>query len=209
MALLGTCIVINPILLTCLGITLWTSYIYPHPPIYPQPPAHPHHPPHPYPHPRLQPHPTPPNHPVMISFDQQAMIWMIDIERSFEVNTCVCTMRSVGPVLINSVSNLYIGHLTVYLQSSGARQKQFSISTKHALDIPCSESLLIGFNQVWCSIVAHLSLLTHWGWDKMEAISQKTLSNAFSLMKILEFRLKIHWSLFLRVQVMILQHWFR
>ena len=47
-------------------------------------------------------------------------------------------------------------------------------------------------------------LLTHWGWDKMAAISQTTLSNAFSWMKILEFRFRFHWSLFPRVQ-----HWFR
>ena len=38
--------------------------------------------------------------------------------------------------------------------------------------------------------------LTHWGRDKMAAISQTTLSNAFSWMKMLEFWLKFHWSLF-------------
>ena len=32
--------------------------------------------------------------------------------------------------------------------------------------------------------------LTHWGWDKMDAISQKTLSNAFSWMTLLDFWLK-------------------
>ena len=51
-------------------------------------------------------------------------------------------------------------------------------------------------------------LLTHWGRDKMAAISQTTLSNAFSWMKILEFRWKFHWSLFLRVLLTIFQHWF-
>ena len=51
--------------------------------------------------------------------------------------------------------------------------------------------------------------LTHWGRDKMDATSQTTLSNAFSWMKLLEFWLKIHWSLFLRVQLTILQHCFR
>ena len=50
--------------------------------------------------------------------------------------------------------------------------------------------------------------LTHWGRDKMAAFSQTTLSNAFSWMKILKFRLKIHWSLFLRVLLTIFQHWF-
>ena len=50
--------------------------------------------------------------------------------------------------------------------------------------------------------------LTHWSRDKMAAFSQTTLSNAFSWMKILEFRLKFHWSLFLRVLSTIFQHWF-
>ena len=47
--------------------------------------------------------------------------------------------------------------------------------------------------------------LTQWGWDKM----QRVLSNAFSSMKMLEFQLKIHWSLFLWVQLTISQHWFK
>ena len=51
--------------------------------------------------------------------------------------------------------------------------------------------------------------LTHWGRDNMAAISQTTLSNAFSWKKMLEFRLKFHWSLFIRVQWTIFQHWFR
>ena len=33
-------------------------------------------------------------------------------------------------------------------------------------------------------------ILTHWGQDKMAAVSQTTLSNAFSWMKMLEFRLR-------------------
>ena len=51
--------------------------------------------------------------------------------------------------------------------------------------------------------------LTHWGRDKMAAISQTIFSNAFSWMKMFEFWLKFHWSLFLRVQLIIFQHWFR
>ena len=42
----------------------------------------------------------------------------------------------------------------------------------------------------------------------MADFSQTTLSNAFSWMKILEFRLQIHWSLFLRVLLTTFQHWF-
>ena len=51
--------------------------------------------------------------------------------------------------------------------------------------------------------------LTHWGRDQIDAILQTTLSNAFSWMKILEFRLRFHWSLFLWVQLTIIQHWLR
>ena len=43
----------------------------------------------------------------------------------------------------------------------------------------------------------------------MAAISQTTLSIAFSWMKMLEFRLNFHWSLFLRAQLTIFHHWFR
>ena len=62
---------------------------------------------------------------------------------------------------------------------------------------------------VTCFLVAvsfffHLHL-THWGREKMDAISQTTFSSAFSWMKMFEFRLKFHWSLFLGVQL-IFQH---
>ena len=53
-----------------------------------------------------------------------------------------------------------------------------------------------------------LNCLTHWGRDEMDAISQTTFSNAFSWMKILKFRIKCHWSLFLRVLLTIFQHRF-
>ena len=52
-------------------------------------------------------------------------------------------------------------------------------------------------------------LLIHWGREKMDAISQTMLSNTFSWMKMSWFRLKFHWGLFLRVQLMTSQHWFR
>ena len=55
----------------------------------------------------------------------------------------------------------------------------------------------------------HLVLVTHWDRNKIAAVSQTTLSNAFSWMKMLEFRLRFHWSLFLRVQLTIFQYWFR
>ena len=43
--------------------------------------------------------------------------------------------------------------------------------------------------------------LTHWGWDKVDAISQTAFSSAFSWIKMPELWLNFHWSLFLRVQL--------
>ena len=51
--------------------------------------------------------------------------------------------------------------------------------------------------------------LTHWGRDEIDAILQTTSSSAFSWMKMFEFLSKVHWSLFLRVELTIFQHWFR
>ena len=51
--------------------------------------------------------------------------------------------------------------------------------------------------------------LSHWGRDKVADIFQTTFSNGFSWMKMFEFRLKFHWSLFPRVQLTIFQQWFR
>ena len=54
-----------------------------------------------------------------------------------------------------------------------------------------------------------LSMLTHWGRDNMATIFQTTFSYAFSWMKMNDIRLKFHWSLYLRFQLPIFQHWFR
>ena len=59
------------------------------------------------------------------------------------------------------------------------------------------------------AVFSYWPMLTHWGRDKMNAISQTTFSNAFSSMKMFEFWLKFHCSLFLRVKLTIFQHWFR
>ena len=52
-------------------------------------------------------------------------------------------------------------------------------------------------------------LLTHWGRDKMAAVSQTTVWNAFSWMKMYQIWLRFHWSVIRREQITIFQHWFR
>ena len=70
-------------------------------------------------------------------------------------------------------------------------------------------------NVVWqmpsCMLPLKIALisLTHWGRDKMAAIFQTTFSNGFSWMKMYEFWLTFHWSLFLRIKSTIFRHWFR
>ena len=59
----------------------------------------------------------------------------------------------------------------------------------------------------WCSGL--FLALTHWGQDKMATMSQTALSNVFSWMKILEFRLRFQWILFLRFDSTIFYHWLR
>ena len=66
-----------------------------------------------------------------------------------------------------------------------------------------------GIKEVNNTCTQKLLVLTHWGWDKMATISQTTFSNTFIWMKMFEFWLKFHWSLFLGVQLTIFQHWFR
>ena len=60
--------------------------------------------------------------------------------------------------------------------------------------------------------ILHLALacrLSHLPLDKMAAILQTTSSNAFSWKKSYVFWFEFHWSLFLRVQLTMCQHWFR
>ena len=72
-------------------------------------------------------------------------------------------------------------------------------------------SWLAQYQSMWSSYSMQMcyGMLTHWGRDKMATVSQTTLSNAFSWMKMLEFLLRFHWSLFLWIQLTIFQHWFR
>ena len=51
--------------------------------------------------------------------------------------------------------------------------------------------------------------LTYWGRDKMSDIIQTTFSDTFSWLKMFEFQIQFHLSLFLRVQLTTKQHRFR
>ena len=83
-------------------------------------------------------------------------------------------------------------------------------------DIKCNYMFMFPLKNLARKGLIHLlfshstaAALTHWGRDQIDAISQTTFSNAFSRMKMNEFRLGFHWSLFLRFELTIFQHWFR
>ena len=96
---------------------------------------------------------------------------------------------------------------------------RFSLVTGHGIvylqywsDIwcwSCMNILLIFMSVLSLNGVDGHILWTHWGRDKMADIFQTTFSNAFCWMKMYEFRLKFHWSLFLRVKLTIFQLWYR
>ena len=88
------------------------------------------------------------------------------------------------------------------LASNGARPSTGMVMVSKSNILPPQFQLLISSTFSLSRVI----ILTHWGRDKMAAISQTTLSNVFSWMKMFEFRLKFHWSLFPRVQFTIFQH---
>ena len=94
-----------------------------------------------------------------------------------------------------------------------------SITQKHlritnmTIAVKC-ETLCIFLGCIGCNLYVlrewKLSVsLTHSSLHKMAATSQTILSGAFSWMKNFVFWLKFYWRLFLRVQLAIIQHWFR
>ena len=83
-------------------------------------------------------------------------------------------------------------------------EKDYSLSSKSIYTVAFATCLTTFFSMVQIGQI--VQLLTHWGRYKMAAISQTILSNSFSWMKMLEFRLKFHRNLFHRVQFTIFQH---
>ena len=73
-----------------------------------------------------------------------------------------------------------------------------------------SQKRAIPNQEKWPWLVGNDPLvLTHRNRDKTAGTFQTTFSIAFSWIKMYDFRLKFHWSLFLRVKLTILQQWFR
>ena len=126
------------------------------------------------------------------------MLWGCIIVR--EVPLMKFDLNSLGPCLV-----LLTAKWLIFRYDMSVQDHLISISggvTWNLTHIPLNDILLD-------DLQAGCNGLTHWGRDKMADIFQTTFSSAFSWMKMFEFRLKFHWSLFLRVQLTIFQHWFR
>ena len=95
------------------------------------------------------------------------------------------------------------------ITSTNANYQLYPKSTKLYLKIKITKIKWKMSSAKFGSHCVGLNALTNWGPDKIAAISQTTFSNAFSWMKIYEFRLRCQWSSFLRVQLTIFEHWFR
>ena len=66
-----------------------------------------------------------------------------------------------------------------------------------------------GWTGIFMMMSWHGKVLTHWGRDNMAANFLVKFSNAFSLIKINKFSIKISLKFVPRVQLTIFKHWFR
>ena len=131
---------------------------------------------------------------VIMMMMMMMMMMMIDIIISSDRRSNISSISSI-------VINITIAIVIIILLAALNALRMWCHCVRYA------KQLHRIFTQTDLNIV--LLLLTHWGRTKMAAIFQTTFSRAFSSMKMLDFRLKFHWSLFLRVQLPIFQHWFR
>ena len=132
-------------------------------------------------------------------------IWLIDV---WIYNRRWLTTRHNNPFQQWSFSNenniyVYCSDLLIFLWRNNHLPCQLNI------ELDTLKWLLAHVLSAKWQAVARDWNLTHWGRDKMAAIFQTTFSNEFLWMKMYEFRLSFHWSLFLGFQLTIFQHWFR
>ena len=135
---------------------------------------------------------------------------------------CVSISATKLCAYLEGYTNIIHSNISRYCTQQGDYHIHKSMHNKKSITIPYRRALqtwgsdlqnkLYGYLCVRQEAVRSLHIichLTHWGRDKMAAISQTTFSNGFSWMKMYGFWLTFHWSLFLGVQLTIFQHWFR
>ena len=137
-----------------------------------------------------------------MGWSQTIYIYIYIYNRAYHWNAKVVTLTIFSSRAASKVVIITTSFVIMTTSSTASDEKFVNVTTllfQWLIDSLTAIALIVVW-MVW---------LTHWGRDKMAAVSQTTLSNAFSWMKMLEFRLRFHWSLFLRVQLTIIQHSFR
>ena len=156
----------------------------------------------------------------MFPFDDVIM-WPIFVTESFHIHwNHLYYMVYMQPILIKmrelyTYRTLYCFSLCLHMPSYSTYSTASHQETRYW--IPEYEDMVFAllplikphFVQNGRRNMAVLRDLTHWDRDKITTIFQTTFSNVFSWIKMYEFRLRFHWSLFLRVQSTIFRHWFR
>ena len=141
-----------------------------------------------------------------------SLFWCWECNHKFDILNPCCVLRHDGVIKWNGnspVTNEFLSQMAVTQSFVGFFDLRLKIrlnkqscrrwfeTPSHTLWRHCNVNAN-EFNLA-CHLGDHYSTycpcalsLTHWGRDKMTAILQPTLTNAFSWMKIFEFRLKFH-----------------
>ena len=119
-----------------------------------------------------------------------------------EWSCCFCTMILILSILYQNTRTLFQGilkfHPVMHWHISSACRCVMVTRTDNPYRGTIPQIQRRRLNKTKAKL--HMLLnLTHWGRDKMAAVLQTALSYAFSWVKMSEFRLRFHWSLFLRV----------
>ena len=142
------------------------------------------------------------------------LIRKLDMIISWVIDTCVLISRKEIYIHIKNPYRRIKGYICIQTCKHFASIIRAKINVTINRNKTWSRFFWSQMSNEWNIIMERMTtwihfILTHWGRDKMDAISQTTFSSAFSWMKMFEFQLKCDWSLFLRAQLTIFQHWFR
>ena len=151
--------------------------------------------------------------------------WIIVNKHKSYETTCQCRRRNGFTEVWFQISTCHIlafhhqraciNILYIYQQEALTRIKWRILKTKYHSNPTicvwgiCCAIALRRMSSDHTAEKSTLCQLTHWGRDKMAAVSQTIFSHAFAWMKMYEFGLRFHGSLFLRDQLTITLHWFR
>ena len=149
-----------------------------------------------------------------------------NMQVSFEIYMAIFSVRSYFFCIKSILNKTGVLWFEMYKSVSQSQWTMFTMKLQTSLKVVMFDWCLIwckwaievywnvasGSRTWWLLLAWHWVLvieLTHLPLDKMAAISQTIFSKAFSWMKSFVFWFKFHWSLFLRVPLTIIQHWFR